>query len=59
MPDTQRLVELSLGERTVAGGDRGKHFGVKLDLAQRYGIVNTKIYLHRDRAHLLGGPAAG
>lgn len=58
MPDTKRLVELPLGKRTVARGDRGEHLGVEFDLAKRYVIVNTKVDLHGDRAHLLGGPAA-
>jgi hypothetical protein len=57
VPYTQRLVELPLGKRAVAGGDRGEHLGVEFDLAKRYVIVNTKIDLHGDRAHLLGGPA--
>lgn len=58
MPNTKSLVELSLGKRTVARGDRGEYLGVEFDLAQRYVIVNTKVDLHGDRVHLLGGPAA-
>jgi len=58
VPYSKRLVKFPLGERPVASGDRGEHLGVEFDLAKRYVIVNTKVDLHGDRTHLLGGPAA-
>lgn len=51
-PDPERLVKLALRERPVARRDRGEDLGVELDLPQRYVIVNTKVNLHGDRAHL-------
>jgi mycothiol synthase len=51
-PDAQRLVELGTGQRPVGGRHRGQHLGVELDLVQGDGILNTKVQLPGNRAHL-------
>ena len=41
------------GERPVARRDGREHLGVELYLTKRHVIVNTKVNLHGNRAHLL------
>ena len=51
-PDAQRLVELGGGERPVGGRHRGQHLGVEFDLIKGDAVMNTKIQLPGNRAHL-------
>ena len=50
--DAEHLVELGIGQRTVGRRDRAQHVGVQIDLIQCDAVVNTKIQLVRNRAHL-------
>ena len=50
--DAERLVELRWGQRPVAGRHRAQHLRVEFDLIEGDPVVNTKIKLLRNRAHL-------
>ncbi len=50
--DPQRLVEFRGGQRPVGRRYRAQYLGVDLDLVQGVEVVNTKIQLPGNRAHL-------
>ncbi len=51
-PDAKRLVEFRRRQPPVAGRYRGQHLGVEFDLIEGDAVVNTKIQLLGNRAHL-------
>jgi hypothetical protein len=50
--DAKRFVQFSIGKRPVGRGDSAEHVGVQVDFIQGDAVVNTKIQLPRNRAHL-------
>jgi len=50
--DAECFVKFSVGQRPVGRGDGAEHIGVQVDLIQGDAVVNTKIQLSRNRAHL-------
>lgn len=50
--DTEHGVQFCRGKRPVTGRHRAEHFGIELDLVQGHIVVNTKIDLSGNRAHL-------
>jgi mycothiol synthase len=50
--DAERLVEFRGRQRPVGGRHRGQHLGVELNLVKGDAVVNTKIQLLGNRAHL-------
>jgi mycothiol synthase len=53
--DAQRLVEFGGGQRPVGGRHRAQHLGVELDLIKGDAVMNTKVQLPGNRAHLRRG----
>jgi mycothiol synthase len=51
-PDAEHGIKLRRGERPIAGRHGAEYLGVELDLVQGHIVVNTKIDLHGNRAHL-------
>src|SRR5262249_24880834 len=51
-PDAKHGIQFGRRERPVTGRDRGKHLSVEFDLVHRHVVVNTKIDLPGNRAHL-------
>ena len=52
LPHAEHLVELLSGQRPVRPRDRTQYLAVKLDLIERYTIVDAKIEMLRNRVHL-------
>src|SRR5262249_37997040 len=50
--DAERLVEFSWRQRPVRGRYRAQHLGVEVDLIKGDAVVDTKIQLPGNRAHL-------
>ena len=50
--DAQRFVEFRGRQRPVRGRHRAQHLGVELDFIKRNAVVDTKIQLPGNRAHL-------
>jgi mycothiol synthase len=51
-PDTERCVKFGGGQRPIGSRHRAQHLGVELDLVQGDGILDTKVQLPGNRAHL-------
>jgi hypothetical protein len=51
-PDTERRVKFGGGQRPIGSRHRAQHLGVELDLVQGDGILDTKVQLPGNRAHL-------
>ena len=51
-PDAEHGIQFGRRERPVTGRDCGEHLGVEFDLIQCHVVVNTKIDLPGNRAHL-------
>jgi mycothiol synthase len=54
--DAQCFVEFGGSQRPVGGRHRAQHFGIEFDLIKGHAVVNTKVQLPGNRAHLRRRP---